>query len=1117
MMGKNCIKSRSIVRNLMTSIIATIIIVSGIVVSAYNFSASRNARTVAETKADEYVRFITGALQITLWNLDRESVREIGMSYTRNDWIVRLTVTDSFGKVIFHADKNHAGDIIERTGDIYQYGKYLGRAEVALRYKDAARKVLWSSLVTVLFILASLIALTEFFSGIYFKKPFKQLGEIVNAYASGRYDTPDQHISYSEFDNFVQVLREMGEKITCQMDKLQQSEHRFRSLVETTSDWVWETDTKGVFTYSSPKIRDLLGYDPNESVGNSFYKFLPEGEKKRVQLVFKSLVEKKDSFSAIEINVRGKDGKPVVLETSGVPIFDERENLTGYRGITRDISTRKMVEEEIRGLNEDLERRVAKRTAELESANHQLMQSIENANRLARDAEVANRAKSEFLATMSHEFRTPMNSIIGMTDLALKMDLSFKLRGYLNTVQASTRSLLGLIDDVLDFSKIESGGLDMEILEFNLRGVVENILDMFGGEVSGKGIELISHIHEDVPETLIGDRTRLGQVLVNLTGNALKFTEKGEIYISVGCLDKSADKVEMEFSVRDTGIGIENDMKKTLFSPFTQADSSSTRKYGGTGLGLAICKRLVELMGGSISVESNPGQGSEFVFTSKFGMGRDGENRKPLVSPGIPDLSILVANNNSNLLRVVRESLGSFGFKAIPVDSGETGEEEVKNIVWNEDFKLAIIDQNVQYASDLQDIIAKRADGIPTIIMSGEPSARLSVGLDRFILKPVKHFQLFKTVAAALGIETEGLEIAEIAESTESVRGARILLVEDDDANRMVAIEILETAGAVLKVAGNGVEAIEAVEKYSFDAILMDIQMPVVNGYEAAKAIREIEAQRKSHLDDLGEGPGSVPIIAMTVRTKRGEPEKCFRAGMNDYMAKPVEPEELIAMLSRWIGPRSSSVPKPENDSGIAGEVAEFDIESALERLKGNKDLLWELIASFSKDYQNIGRDIRKALQKGNTRLATNLAHSLKGVAGNISARGLYAAAESFETELKNENSEKLEKLLTELELSLGAFLKAAAFFEPKENEKSEDSVESNRETADCILELAELVAKNSPKSEICFGALKKSAGKIVQPEILKRLEEEIQIFDFKGAQKTLADIIEDLRIKKDG
>jgi len=675
-----------------------------------------------------------------------------------------------------------------------------------------------------------------------------------------------------------------------------------------------------------------------------------------------------------------------------------------------------------------------------------------------------------------------MNAVIGLAHLALKTPLTPKQRDYLNKIQASANSLLGIINDILDFSKIEAGKLDMEAVEFDLSETLDNVANVITVKAQEKeNLEVLFNLDSRIPNFLVGDPLRLNQILVNLGNNAIKFTEQGEIVLTDKIVERSDEKITLQFSMRDTGIGMTAEQAAKLFQPFMQADSSTTRKYGGTGLGLTISKRLVEMMGGKIWVESEPGRGSTFSFTANFGLGEEKAKRRFKPSRDLRGMKVLVVDDNATSRDIFKKMLESFSFEVTLAASAREGLAELGKASENESFELVIMDwkmpgmdgieaskliKNHKGLSKIPPIILVIAYGREEVMQQAE-----EVGLEGFLLKPVSASMLFDAIMHAFGEEiTKTSRIVQKneqeAEVLDHIRGANVLLVEDNEINQQVAKEILEGAGLIVTLAADGQGGVNAVKEKNYDVVLMDVQMPIMDGYTATREIR-----KDGRFKEL-------PIIAMTAHAMAGDEEKSLEAGMSDHVAKPIDPDKLFSTLQKWIKPIEKraqvqqsevSLEQPESDKAVRAEnelpefLSGFDLADGLKRLQGNKRLYRKLLLSFASDYKTVATEIRQALDAEDFDQAHSLVHNLKGLAGNLAAKDLQAAALNLEKLVKGidknaPSPEKLNLRFSELENALNQALGSAQSLGVSGEERIDKP--SSEKLADIPTELSQDIAK---------------------------------------------------------
>jgi len=699
-----------------------------------------------------------------------------------------------------------------------------------------------------------------------------------------------------------------------------------------------------------------------------------------------------------ELALQKKDRTPIWCSITAAMQYDEKGDVKWMDGVIEDITERKHAEEALRKAHDELERRVLERTKELSEANIKLKE--------------LDRLKSIFLANMSHEIRTPMNGIIGMAELLMDTELSREQQEYLNAVKMSADSLLAVINDILDFSKIEARKLELDSMNFNIRDCIGDTLHALSLRASEKGLELAFEVSPDIPDTMVGDPGRLRQIIINLIGNAVKFTEQGEVVVSISPEALQGDEVHLHFTVADTGIGIPPEKRERIFEAFSQADASTTRKYGGTGLGLTISAGLVEMMGGRIWVESEVGKGSVFHFTAQLELLKSHVVRQiPERLANLQGLPVLVIDDNATNRRILEQILLGWRMKPAVANGALSGLEMMTQARRKgEPFQLLLLDAHMPVIDgfELAEKIKQRPEfNEPIIIMitssgqRGDGARCRDVGISAYLTKPVKQSSLLDAVTTVLGkIEPAGAQAPLVTCHTlrEKQRPLRILLAEDNVVNQKIASSMLTKRGHTVVPAGNGKEAIAALENQGampFDLVLMDVQMPEMDGLEATTSIREKENTTGHH----------IPIIALTAHAMKGARETCLKAGMDSYVTKPLKADELFSAIEDMVSAKAETE-GPGGDTLLLDVKTEniFSEEAALASVDGDMDLLKEIVGMFGNEHPIVLSNILIAVNEGNAAMLDRSAHTLKGLVGNFGARNAFEIALKLEMMAKNGN-----------------------------------------------------------------------------------------------------------------
>jgi len=805
---------------------------------------------------------------------------------------------------------------------------------------------------------------------------------------------------------------------------LEQQHARLLALMESIPDKIYFKDADSRFQMIGKVTAETFGLeDPSQAVGKTDFDFF---SKEHAQPAFEDeqeIMRTGRPLAYREERETWPDGHETWAATTKLPYADGHGKIIGTFGISRDITSHKQAQRELAEINGRLEAAIA-------VATEKTLQ-----------AELANASKSEFLANMSHEIRTPMNGVIGMVGLLLDTELDEDQRHYAETVRTSGEALLDLLNDILDFSKIEAGGVELESVGFDLRALLDDFAAMPAMRAHAKGLEFICAAAPDVPSQLTGDPGRLRQVLLNLAGNAVKFTQRGEISVRARLVAETDTEAVVAFSVRDTGIGIAPKDQGRLFEKFTQADASTTRRYGGTGLGLAISKRLVELMGGEIGLVSEEGRGSEFWFHVR--LGKSAERERTLVpTVEIGGVHVLVVDDNATNREVLAAQLTAWGVRSEGVADGPSALQALKTASASGDpYQIAILDMQMPDMDGADLARAVKADAtlesthlvlMTSLGQRGDARRMEEIGFAAYLVKPARQSDLFDSLAVVLArsqVDHTPQRIVTRHAVREMRRGAlRILLAEDNVTNQQVAVGILRKLGLRADAVPNGVEAVRALEMIPYDLVLMDVQMPGMDGLEATRQIRD---------------PGSavlnraVPIIAMTAHAMKGDRERCLEAGMDDYVTKPIVPEALAAAIDRWL-PQADEVAReavppglvPPEPASDGAEPPGFDAAGMMARLVDDVELASIVVRGVLDDAPKLIEALRDRLDAHDAPGAMLQAHTIKGASAAVGGEAMRVVAAEMEHAAAAGEVDAATARLPELEAAFARLRDAMAAFE---------------------------------------------------------------------------------------
>ncbi len=1105
-MNKNVLNSLSILAPL-TFLLLVILLTTGVLYYWKNIIVSSFLKS-EQTKAGVMMIYALEGLEKCL---DKSNDEELEIAMHRlllmkapnseENLILAIKVTPIFGEeIIMYADTKvpfqgpfsvsaplYSPDTNSLIGETtLQYNDYFYKQLLS----DAKKKLLWAiGLIVVVMIIAQRVMT-------WLLKPLANLNTVIKKIDFNSVAEFPQFKGYivKEIKNIITAISDLLHRLESAKQAEKKASEYLSSILENMLDSLCVTNDQGIIKTVNKATCEMLGYNQEDIQGKSLGDIL--GDKKdEVDDFIKDLIRDGSNISRSTYFIR-QNGEHVPVVVSG-SIFKEKDGkIAGIIFMAKDIS--------------DIMQAVAERET----------------------AEEMSKAKSDFLANMSHEIRTPMNAIIGMCELTLNTELNSKQKEFLDIIHASSRSLLGIINDILDFSKIEAGKLDFDKIPFSLRDIIEEVADVFFEKIQNKDIEFIIDIDKDIPRRMISDPFRLRQVLLNLVSNAFKFTDKGEICISTKSTHKTDKTREITFCVRDTGSGIEHEKIDDLFDAFVQVDTSASRKHEGSGLGLAICKNIVTMMDGNIWVESEMGKGSSFFFNAIFDTVPHEIVRENIVPENLQNLKVLIVEDNPTSMMIIKDYVESFGFKAETAETAEAALKKYEESIHGEHFDLILMDVKLPGIDGITAVEAIKKDSRitppPIIIVSGYSSEEIiqrakKAGIDRFLTKPIKRSLLFDATMDVFGYDpSHTKENGANKFLAENLSYVHALLVEDNPINQMVAAELLKAAGIRVTKADSGFEAIEMLKQETFDVILMDIQMPDMDGIEATQKIRS-----NPKFKDL-------PIIAISASAMTSDYEKCKAAGMNGFVAKPIDTKYLFSIIARSLkhplnktmddgikntyGLKDSIKTSLKTDQILSMNVKGIDLETFLKRLDNNTELLIAILKDVKKDYTNATTEIREAIVNNNAEYAQRLIHSIKGVATNISAKDLHHTAEELEKRLNNEKTDSLDPFIISFDNALKQVMDSIQQLESiDKNSRSDDKpiFGEHQETQpsdihSILINLDQLLQKKDLKAKAYINTITYSlsnASLVMNSGLEKEipvLEEQIRRYDFNNARKTL-------------
>ncbi len=1038
-MLKRLASKRSVVNDLIlwlsVSLGIIVIVLGTLLIVMY----SVQAREELIQKSKVHTQELAKVLPNPMWNLDRTSVRQIADAYLHGERIAGVRVLDagksSRGKeerTIYEKGELDSPAILQKKAQILKEGRPLGEVQVSFSL-ESLRNTRAIISRTVLFLMAAVIAVIYVLTRIIMRRilyaRIQELIQGIRDIAGGNYQkrldpVPQQDLNAvnAEINNMAKQIearenslaKEIAERKAAE-EALDNSEKRYRGIFENSLDGIFQISPRGEPLNINPAMASILGFPSVQEfmrdIDNIIDLFVDKGQGRE----FLSAILEKGRVHNMECRLHKQDATCIWLQIQAQAVRGKEESIEYLEGFAKDVTVRKLAEEELREVNRNLESRVSERTKELEQANRDLIRAKEK-------ADDAVQAKSRFLANMSHEIRTPMNGVITSVDLALQEDLSDRARRYLSIIKNSGEQLLGIVNDILDFSKIDAGQMLLEKHKFELREIIQATVTSFVHKASEKGVELLIDIDPYIPLDLYGDSLRIRQVLANFLSNALKFTDNSGVVTLTVRIPEQGEGLSLEegnifeFAVSDTGRGMSQEEQNGLFQPFSQADASTTRKYGGTGLGLAISKQLVELMQGEIGVKSSPGRGSRFYFRVPLQAQSSARSLEEDIPRTLKAHRVLLVDDCKETNHLMYKILRNCGLEPKSYTSPEQALRALRGPSHPCDFDLVITDykmpgmDGLEFTQNLRGICGKEK---PVVLISAYENELTrddlqDVGVDVFLAKPLNQSLIVDTLNKLVSTDAahsdpgEGISgEREMDAYMNRISGLRVLVAEDNPINQEIARDILENAGMECVLAEDGIQAVELVKGQQFDVMLMDVQMPEMDGFEATYRIQ----------DELGEK--APPILAMTAHALKGDADRCLKAGMTGYVSKPIKQEvlyrEIFKAVQRWSGVEESDPGggSPEEDArkekaeadAVLGEVV--DMQAALQDLGVGEEAFYRVLRKFRDKYQDVLDEFRTLANQGEWTAFHDLAHSLKGSAGQLRINSVQEAAYALELATK--------------------------------------------------------------------------------------------------------------------